>query len=432
LRGADLERSVVTEAPPLADEITAYASLEPAALADRWRIYRRLREESPVHEVGGSVLITTHEDVCRVLGDHARVHNGAPSRGVSEAVLGRLTRAERALLDDIVDWEERWLTAANGARHDELRALGTRVFAARAIAEMRDRVAEVVDELLTELAARSAVDFVTEFAYRLPLTVISEILDIPDELRGPLHEAWVGMMPARTGLAWRSNLPRDLEDAHRHFKAMERLVKELLDLRSSGPTTEIMRNIVEARSAGADEKDLLVLIQILVSAGHQTTQDLVAGGLHALLTERDQWRRLCEEPSRAADADEEILRYRSPSQDIERFAAAPFELRGVHVPRGRHITVLLGSANRDPAVFRDPDVFDIGRSDARSHVAFGRGPHYCLGAALSRMEGTLALEALARRFPDAELLDEEPQWIASTHLLGLSVLQVSLTPAAQG
>jgi len=422
----------MTVASSLADDVAAYAALEPWALAERWRIYRRLREESPVHEVAGSVLITTYEDVCSVLLDHERVHNGAPSRGVPGEVLDRLTQGERAMLADIVDWEDRWLTAANGRRHAELRALGTRVFAARAIQDLRERVAAVIHEMLTSLARRETFDFVSEFAYRLPLTVISEILDIPDELREPLHETWVGMMPARTGLAWRSNLPRDLEDAHRHFKAMERQVRDLLDLRSSGPTTEIMRNLVEARASGVDEKDLLVLIQILITAGHQTTQDLLANGLHALLRERDQWRLLCEDPSLAPAAVEEILRYRSPSQDIERFAAAPFTLRGVEVPAGRHLTILLGSANHDPAVFSEPDVFDILRPDARQHVAFGRGPHFCLGAALSRMEGSLALEALARRLPDIELVGDDPPWIPSTHLLGLAFLHVSPGPLRAG
>jgi cytochrome P450 len=417
----------VTEAS-LEREVAAYAALETWALADRWRIYMRLRQEAPVFAVGNSLLVSRYDDICDVLLDHDRVRNGAPSRGVPSDVLERLTRHERAMLDDIVNWEERWLTSANGVRHADLRSLGTRVFAPRAIREMRDRIQEIVNEMLSRMAPRSTVEFISGFAYQLPLTVISEILDIPVEMRQPLHETWRGMMPARTGLAWRTQLPLGLESAHAHFMSMKRQVKSLLDFRDGAQTTEIMTNLLAARADGADEDDILVLIQILVSAGHQTTEDLLGNGVHALLTHPEQWDRLCEDPGLAPAAVEEILRYSSPSQDIERFADSQFTLRGVPVDPDQHLTLLLGSANRDSSVFRDPETFDITRDDAKAHVAFGRGPHFCLGAALSRMEGAIALEWLARRFPNLRLVDDTPRWIPSTHLLGLEALHLALGP----
>jgi cytochrome P450 len=409
----------------LHEAVEHYAGLEQPALRDRWSLYARLREEAPAYRFGNTVLLSRYVDIAELLLDE-RVRNGAPSHGVPPTVRDRLTDEERTMLADIVDWEERWLTSANGARHAELRGLGTRVFAPRAIVDMRERVEAIVEGMLDQLAGTPSVEFISGFAYRLPLTVISEILDIPPEMRQPLHETWVGMMPARTGVAWRTGLPRDLAETHGHFMAMRRQLAELLARRRGTETTQIMQNIVDAHADGADELDLLVLIQILVSAGHQTTEDLLGNGMHALLTSREQWELLCADPARAANAVEEILRFRSPSQDIERFAAVDLTLHGLEIAADEHLTLVLGSANHDPAAFVEPDRFDIERDDARKHIAFGRGPHFCLGAALSRLEATVALPIIARRFPDVELLREEPDWLPTTHLLGLTSLPLAL------
>jgi len=397
--------------------------LEPAALADRWRIYARLREEAPAFAFGNSVLVTRYEDVVALLTDKDRVENGGPSHGVPREVLERLTQDERRRLDDIIDWEERWLTSVNGERHVELRDLGRRIFSPRAIADMRERTVALTETMLDTISGKGSVDFVSEFAYKLPLALISEILDIPEELREPFHETAKGMRVARTGLAWRMQLPRGLESAHHHFMEMRRQIQQVLELRRGTTTTPMMQNLLDAADdTRVSVDDVIVLMQLLVTAGHQTTTDLLSNGLHSLLTHRDQWERLCSEPEITPTAIEEILRYRSPAQDVERFANADFSLHSVAICKGQHLTIVIGSANFDRDFFVDPERFDITRTDQSAHMAFGRGPHFCLGNALARMEGQIGLAALARRFPDSELLSAEPDWAPNTHLLGLSSL----------
>jgi len=413
-------------ATTLEEDVLAYATLQPGALADRWRIYARLRAEAPVYPVANSVLVTRHADCVALLLDRRRVHNGGPSHGVPPEVLARLTAGERRMLGEIIDWEERWLTSVNGQRHTELRGLAQRVFAPRAITDMRTRSEQITEAMLDELTGRSEVEFIDEFAYKLPLAVISEILDVPEEMREPLHETTNGMRVARTGLAWRMQLPAGLEEAHRHFMEMRRQIRELFALRRGRPTTTIMGNILEALDAGVDEHDLVVLTQLLITAGHRTTTDLLGSAMHTLLTHRGTWERLCADAALVPRTVEEVLRYRSPAQDVERFAAEDFELHGVPIPKGRHLTITVGSANHDETVFREPGVFDIDREDVKAHLAFGRGPHFCLGSALARMEADVALRAIVRRFPDAELVDPEPEWTPNTHLLGLERLRLRL------
>lgn len=414
-------------ATTLEEDVAAYATLQPQGLAERWRIYARLREEAPAYAFANSVLVTRHADCVALLLDKDRILNGGPSHGVPPKVLARLTEGERGMLSDIIDWEERWLTSVNGARHRELRDLGQRVFAPRAIAEMRERIAEISDAMLSGLAAREEVEFISEFAYKLPLTVISEILDIPDEMREPLHDTTDGMKVARTGLAWRMQLPHGLEQAHWHFMEMKRQIEELLELRRGTETTTIMGNICDALDdEGIDSDDIVVLVQLLITAGHRTTTDLLGSGVHTLLTHPQEWSRLREDPSLVAEAVEEILRYRSPAQDVERFSNADFTLHGVEVRKGQHLTITVGAANHDEAVFDEPDRFHIGRDDVSSHLAFGRGSHFCLGNALTRLEGQIVFAELARRFGDMELVDPEPRWAPNTHLLGLEELRLRL------
>jgi hypothetical protein len=208
---------------------------------------------------------------------------------------------------------------------------------------------------------------------------------------------------------------------------MRRLIRAAFDARRGTPTTPMMQNLLDAE---ADERvstdDVIVLAQLLITAGHRTTTDLLGNGMHSLLTHPEQWRMLCEEPDRMPAVLEEVLRYRSPGQDVERFAAAPFTLRGVEVREGQHLTIIPGSANFDEDHFVDPERFDITREDSKNHVAFGRGPHYCLGNALAKLEGHTAIGAIARRFPDAKLVTPEPDWAPNTHLLGLSTLPLEL------
>jgi cytochrome P450 len=411
----------------LEDAVAAYANLEDAAIADRWHLYGRLREEAPIFRFGRTVLVTRYDDVSRVLLDDAVFHTPpAPSLNVPEEAVGALNAGQRAMFDAIVDHESRWMVSANGERHARLRGLATRVFAPQAIASMRDRIDEVANGMLDRLTG--TIEFKREFANELPLTIISEVLDVPVEWRRPLYEAAHGIvMTARTGMGWRTRFPAGLEEAHGHFAEMRRVMRALLREKRDEPTTPILANLIAALDDGdVDEADVVVTMQLLFSAGHSTTRDLLTNGLHALLTNPEQWATLCDDPSLAPAAIEEILRYRAPGQDVERVARKPIVLQDFALDEGQHLTVVLGSANFDERSFADPERFDIGRSDAKRHLAFSRGVHFCVGAGLARMESTIALEALARRFPGTTLAGGDCRWLPNAHRLELSALPVGL------
>jgi cytochrome P450 len=415
---------------PLEDEVAALARYEPEALADRWRIYARLREEAPVFEFGGTVFVSRYADVNAVLLEHERFHSGplAAEQGKRGLPPG-LTEQELAKVDEILDYQSRWMTASNGRRHADLRRLTTRVFSARAIAEMRGRIEELTEEMLEELGAHARVDFIHDFAYRLPLTIISEMLDIPVELREELHRIWVRMSRFLTGLEWKSRLPQDLDDVHAAYVEMGQVLREIMKRNREKDTTDLLSGLLAARegeSALFSEADLVSIVTQLLTAGHQTTQDLLGNALYSLFTRRDQWDALCAQPELAPDAVEEVLRYRSPAQLVARTTVEEVEVTGVPLPVGQSVTCLLGSANHDPAVFRDPETFDLRRPDAKAHLAFARGAHFCIGAALSRLEGTIVLRALAQRFPDADLVATDVEWIPHLQLLGLKALPVEL------
>jgi len=412
--------------------VEAYASLDAHALADRWSLYARLRREAPVYRYGHTVLVTRYSDISDILADPVTFTNGGEGRdSLTPEVLRRLSSRERTMIAEIDDYHSHWLAAVDGQRHTELRAIGQRVFSPRALRNLEPRIQEIVDELLAAVEGRAQIEFVHDFAYRLPLTVICDILDVPDDLRGPLHETWLGMLPARTGLAWRNQLPLGLESANAKYHEFNRMLGELLDIRRGRPTTEIMSNLLAAEAdPSVDDRDVIGLMMILFAAGHQTTADLLGSGLHALLTDRPQWELLCAEPDLVTNAVEEVLRYRSPSQDIaQRVVAVPTTVAGVPLDPGQHVTAVLGSANRDESVFEAPEVFDIRRTDANKHMAFGKGVHFCLGSPLSKMETKLALTAFAARYPDCELVDPEPAWMPNTHFLGLTEMQLVLDPA---
>jgi cytochrome P450 len=174
------------------------------------------------------------------------------------------------------------------------------------------------------------------------------------------------------------------------------------------------------------DQELTAMFVVLLFAGHETTTNLIGIGLVELLRHRDQWERLCADPSLAASATEELLRWVTPVQWLGRVVTEPFELEGVRLERGQSVFPILAAANRDPEAFADPNRLDITRPDARNHLALGFGPHFCIGNALARLEGTVAFGTLARRFPELELAEDELGWRGNAMLRGLTALPVRL------
>ena len=288
--------------------------------------------------------------------------------------------------------------------HTRYRRLVAKVFTARAVEQLRPQVQALADELLDELARvprGQPVDLVERYGTLLPVKVIARILGVPERDHALVLALGNQVAPSLDlGLGW-----RDYRDAQRGLHAFNAwLDQHLAELRRS-PGADLLSQLVVAEDEGArlDGVELRSTAGLVLAAGFETTVNLIGNGARLLVEHPDQLAALRAEPARWADAVEEVLRYESPVQVTGRMAVRDTEVAGVRVARGQHVTTLLAAANRDPDVFADPARFDVTRANAREHLSFSAGRHFCLGAALARIEGEVALRTLFDRFPDLAL-----------------------------
>jgi pimeloyl-[acyl-carrier protein] synthase len=305
-----------------------------------------------------------------------------------------------------------------------LRGLVSKAFTPKVIERLRPHIEEVSTYLLQQLRDREEFDLMTEFAYPLPFLVITEMLGVPAENREffKLHSNQLALTIDP------SCSMEDLAKGAASAVALETFFKNLFEERRREPKDDMISDLLcmEVDGDKLTEDELVGTCVMLMVAGHETSVHLIGNGLYTLLAHPEQWKMLRENPSLAASAVEEILRYEAPIQMTFRFASEDFEFRGVPLPKAAQVAVCLGAANRDPKVFPNPDVFDITRTPNR-HLSFGSGPHFCLGAALARIEGELALQALVRHLDDIVMLDETPNWRPNVLFRGLQTLRLKAT-----
>jgi cytochrome P450 len=213
-------------------------------------------------------------------------------------------------------------------------------------------------------------------------------------------------------------------DAHAAMAEFRHYVEDVvLPERRRRPGTDLVSALMQAHEGERlADQELTAMFVVLLFAGHETTTNLIGNGLVELMRHRDQWELLCADPSLAGNATEELLRWVTPVQWLGRVAMQPFDIDGVRVDAGQTVFPILAAANRDPAAFDEPERLDITRADAKNHLALGFGPHFCIGNALARLEGTIAFSTLAKRFPDIELAEEDLSWRGNAMLRGLSAL----------
>lgn len=289
--------------------------------------------------------------------------------------------------------------------HTRYRRLVSRVFTARAVEGLRPRVEQVADALLDDLDPAAPVDLVSRYCALLPVAIITEILGVPAHDRARvLRLGTAAAASLDMGLSWRQF--RTVEKALAEFD--DWLTGHLRTLRDH-PGDNLMSRLVQASDDGEhlDERELKATAGLVLAAGFETTVNLLGNGIRLLDAHPDQRRWLGAEPSGWAHAVDEVLRVDPPVLLTGRTATADTEVAGVPIGRGDLVTTLLAGANHDPAVFDDPHSFDVSRSNAREHVAFSAGRHYCLGAALARLEGEVGLRHLYARFPHVRLLPGE-------------------------
>jgi unspecific monooxygenase len=373
---------------------------------DPYAQYRRLSAAGPLQRTPFGLWVTTSYELCqRVLRDPRFGHQ--PDDG--DSWRGRQAARRSFLTLDPPD-------------HTRLRRLVSKAFTARLIERLRPRIEQLVDELLA--GASGEVDLIATLAYPLPVILISELLGVPpadrDRFRRWSQALARGLDP---GFLLPATDIAERDQARLEFGAYFR---ELSALRRADPRDDLLSALV-AVSDGADaltEEELLATCVLLLVAGHETTVNLIGNGALALLRDPGQLAWLRAHPEAAGEAVEELLRYDPPVQLTLRAALEDVELAGATIKRGELVLLLTGAANRDPAVFPDPDRLDLRRPQS-GHLSFGLGIHFCLGAPLARLEGEIALTRLFRR--EVNLTGRALTYRDNVVLRGLTALPVRIT-----
>lgn len=304
--------------------------------------------------------------------------------------------------------------------HTRLRGLVQKAFMARQIESLRPRIQALCDQLIDRMLEEGEVDLLPAYATPVPVITIAHMLGVPTEMSEHLLN-WSHAMVAMYELGRTREQELRAVQATREFYAY---IQQLVAERRRHPADDLITRLIEAEEQGQKltEHELISSTMQLLNAGHEATVNVIGNGVYALLTHPDQWARLVADPSLSRSAVEELLRFDTPLHLFTRWVLEDLEYRGHAFAFGDTIALLLGSANRDPARFPNPDMLDITRSD-NPHVAFGGGIHFCIGAPLARLELDVALSTLARRAPKLELL-EQPEYRNAYHFHGLKSLRV--------
>ncbi|MEU9664111.1 cytochrome P450 [Streptomyces bobili] len=372
-------------------------------------VYARLRERAPVHRVRlpdpdaryETWLVVGHEEARAALADPRLAKDGS--------------RVGVTFLD--AELIGRHLLTADPPQHTRLRALVSRAFTMRRVEGLRPRIQRITDDLLDAMLPHGRADLVDSLAYPLPITVICELLGIPEIDRTEFRKLSTEAVAPTSGAA--------------EYDAFVRLAGYLTELiedkRAAGPTGDLLSDLIRTTAEDGDRLspgELRGMAFVLLIAGHETTVNLITNAVHALLTHPGQLAGLRADMSLLDGAIEETLRFEGPVENATfRFAAEPLEIAGTPVAQGDGVMIGLTAADRDGARFPAPDRFDI-RRDTRGHLAFGHGLHYCLGAPLARLEARTALRSLLDRAPGLALDGPPGEWLPGMLMRGVRSLPV--------
>ena len=384
--------------------------------ADPYPHYQRMRDLDPVHEHPlGFWLVTRYDDVTALLRAKLSVESRNLAGGLIADQFQQLEAGSARALS---------MLDRDPPDHTRLRALVTKVFTPKAIAALEPMVSELVDRSLDRIADGGRVDLIDELAFPLPFAVISEMLGTRPADHERLRElsgTLVRSLEVQTDPA----VIQAIADAETELTEM---MSDIIAWKRDNPADDLLTALIAAEHDGdrLTEDELVAQVLLLYVAGHETTVNLIGNGAIALLRNPDQLALLRATPDLAANAVEELLRYDSPVQQSRRITTAPHTIGGREIPAGAFVIAGLASANRDERHF-GPDVKElrIDREDARTHVSFGAGPHHCLGAALARLEGRLALGKLVTRFPNLTF-DGDVEWNGRLNLRGAAKLPVAV------
>jgi cytochrome P450 len=382
-----------------------------------------LREQGPLIQLtspfstGESWIVTTYDDTIAVLRDPRFIKD---AHKVSKHSERQDAAGENAsVIDRFLTWRRDMLTV-DPPDHTRLRGLVSKAFTPRMIEQLRPRIQQIADELLEAVQAQGRMDLIVDFAFPLPITVISEMLGIPAKDRQQFR-AWSQTIV---------NAPTELqmEDKFAALEMFVQYIKTLLADKSAHPGSDLTSGLVQAEERGdtLNEAELISTIFLLIVAGHETTVNLIGNGMLALLEHPEQMRLLRADPSLLPSAIEELLRYTAPvSLSSPRWASEDIPMHGKVIRKGDMVFASLIGADTDPQQFPDPEVLNILRQE-NQHMAFGKGIHYCLGAPLARLEGQIAIGTLLQRLPNLRQAEGvRLTWTQNPILRGLTSLPVT-------
>ncbi|MGC2178561.1 MAG: cytochrome P450 [Bradyrhizobium sp.] len=393
--------------------------MSPEFIRDPYPHYDLLRRVDPVHVTPhGMYLASRHADVTNVLRD---------KRFGKDFVERSVRRYGPKIMDEpIFRSMSHWMLQQDPPDHSRLRGLVVKAFTARRVEDMRPRIQQIVDQTLDRIIPQGSMDLIEDFAFRLPVTIICDMLGIPEEHREVFYS---GSRDGGRILDPVPLKPDEIAKGNAAYMMSQMYFQQLFELRRKQPGDDLTTQLVQAEEDGSKltNEELTANIILLFGAGHETTVNLIGNGLLALHRNPDQLALLKARPELITNAIEEFLRYDSSVQMTGRVTLEDIDdLGGKKIAKGESVLCLLGSANRDPAVYPDrPDRLDITRPNVRP-LSFGGGIHFCLGAQLARIEAEIAISTLLRRLPDLRLDDAaNPEWRPTFVLRGLKRLPAS-------
>jgi cytochrome P450 len=378
-----------------------YPLTDPAFLEDPYPVYHRMRQQDPVYwsETLGHWVLTRYDDVLA-----AARHPALSSARTEVFVRAQLRGTDPALAGDFTRLITGTMLMKDGPEHHRLRVLGNHAFTPSVLGRWQPLIERVVDNLLDAALPRGRIDLIDDLARPLPAIVIAELFGIPPEDRETFH--YWSMASARFFGGAVGDPEQAARAGNEAARQLERYFRELQQ--GWRPGDDLMSLLLQGQAEGrltAEEVSSQCIV--LLNAGHTTTMDQLGNTVLALLHNPEQWGRLRHDPALVRSAVEEGLRYDAAVFLLQRIAREDLSLRGQTIHEGDLLYLSLGAANRDPEVFAEPDRFDVGRADNR-HLAFGAGPHLCLGMTLARRELEVALGRLVRRMPRLRFDEERP------------------------
>lgn len=402
-----------------------YRPQDPDTNADPFPVFRRLRDEDPVHWNDNlhAWVLSRYDHVKWV----TQADGMSPDR--LRPYFERLPSPQQDRLADLIRYTTLWMIFRDPPEHTRLRGLLIKVFTPKALDDMRPVIRRVVDECLDAVAEAGEMDLIRDLAYPLPATVIMTMLGVPRSDIESIKE-WSDELAVFLGNARAT--PNKSERAQEGARQLAAHFRAIIARRRREPADDMITALIHARDEDdkLSEDEIVATCILLLFAGHETTTNLIGNGTYHLMRNPDEWRRMGEGPAVVKTGVEELLRYDGPVGAVPRVVASELDIAGTVLKEGDRVYALANAANRDPRQFPDPDRLDVTRRPNR-HLAFGHGIHFCLGAALARIEAQIAFGEMTRRFPDMELATESFEWHDSLILRGLKKLPVAFTPSAR-